>query len=173
MLEFQAEAFFFHFVIALRVELIEECHFLVGHGKRFVKLGENAQFQHLVAEVTPVELHAENGLIEMLQLSHRELLRQQFETDGLKVNLTTQLIGGLTQNQIVIECQRRHLVEWEPLGLGSIVASLYLAETHQSEIGNCDDSFTRVTIHPRECMKLMDIGILQASLFIESSRLAP
>ena len=66
MSEFQAEAFFFHLVVALRVELIEECHFLVGHWERFVKLGQNAQFQHLVAKVAPVELHTENGLIEVL-----------------------------------------------------------------------------------------------------------
>ena len=91
MLKFQAEAFFFHLVLALRVELIEECHFLVGHGERLVKLGQNAQFQHLVAEVAFVELYTENCLIEVLQLGHRELLRQQLEADGLKVNLLSQL----------------------------------------------------------------------------------
>ena len=117
MSEFQAEAFFFHLVVALRIELIEECHFLVGHWERFVKLG------------------------------HGELLRQQLETDWLEVNLATQFIGGLPQNQVVVECQRGHLVEREPLGFGCIVASLYLAETHQGEVGDGDDSLTRVTIH--------------------------
>ena len=29
-LKFQSEAFFFHFVVALWVELVEKCHFLVG-----------------------------------------------------------------------------------------------------------------------------------------------
>ena len=105
MLKFQAEAFFFHLVVALRVELIEECHFLVGHWERFVKLGQNAQFQHLVAEVAPVKLHTEDGLIEVLQLGHGELLGQQLEADWLKVNLTTQFVGGFSQNQIVVECQ--------------------------------------------------------------------
>ena len=96
MLEFQAEAFFFHLVVALRVELIEECHFLVGHWERFVKLGQNAQFQHLVTEVASVELYTENGLIEVLQLGHGELLGQQLEADWLEVNLATQFIGGGT-----------------------------------------------------------------------------
>ena len=158
--EFQAKAFFLHLVIALGVELIEECHFLVGHWERFVKLGQYAQFQHLVAEVATVELHAEDGLIEMLQLGHGELLRQQLEADGLEVNLTAQFLGGLSQDLVVVECQRRYFVEWEPLGFGGIVASFYLAETHQGEVGDGDDSLTRVTIHTREGMKLLNIGIL-------------
>ncbi len=58
MLEFKTEAFFFHFVVTLRIELIEECNLLVWHGERFVELGKNTEFQHLVAEVTPIELHA-------------------------------------------------------------------------------------------------------------------
>ena len=91
MSEFQAEAFFLHLVVALRVELIEECHFLVGHWKRLFQLGQDAQLQHLVAEVAFVELYTENCLIEVLQLGHRELLRQQLEADGLKVNLLSQL----------------------------------------------------------------------------------
>ena len=98
MLKFKAEAFFFHLVVALRVELIEECHFLVGHWERFVKLGQNAQFQHFVTEVASVELHTEDGLIEVLQLGHGELLRQQLEADGLKVNLTAQFVGGFSQD---------------------------------------------------------------------------
>ena len=105
MLKFKAETFFFHLVVALRVELIEECHFLVGHWERFVKLGQNAQFQHLVTEVAPVELHTEDSLIEVLQLGHGELLGQQLETDWLEVNLTAQFIGGLSQNQVVVERQ--------------------------------------------------------------------
>ena len=103
--EFQAEAFFFHLGIAFRVELIEEGHFLVGHWERFVKLGQNAQFQHLVAEVTSVELHTEDSLVEVLELSHGKLLWQQFKTDWLEVNLTAQLIGGLTKDQVVVEGQ--------------------------------------------------------------------
>ena len=63
MLEFQTEAFFLHFVVAIRVELIEECQFLVGHWERFIKLGQYAQFQHLVAEVASVELHTEDSLV--------------------------------------------------------------------------------------------------------------
>ena len=129
MSKFQAEAFFLHLVVALRVELIEECHFLIGHWERFFELGKNTEFQHLIAEVAAIELHTEDGLIEVLQLGHRELLWQQFEADGLKVNLTAQLIGGLTQNQIMVKCQRWNFVEREPLGLGSIVASFYFAET--------------------------------------------
>ena len=147
MLKFQAEAFFLHLVVALRVELIEECHFLVGHWERFVKLGQNAQFQHLVAEVAPVELHTEDSLVEVLQLGHSEFLWQQLEADWLKVNLTAQFIGGLPQNQVMVECQRGHLVKREPLGFGCIVASLYLTETYQGEVGDGDDSLTRVTIH--------------------------
>lgn len=41
-LEFQAEAFFFHQVVVHRIELVEESHFLVGHGKRLFQLGQNA-----------------------------------------------------------------------------------------------------------------------------------
>ena len=66
MLKFKAEAFFFHLVVALRVELIEECHFLVRHWQRLIKLGQNAKFQHLVAEVATIELYAEDSLIEVL-----------------------------------------------------------------------------------------------------------
>ena len=51
MLKFQAETFFFHLVVALRVELVEECHFLVGHWERFVKLGQNAQFSILLQKL--------------------------------------------------------------------------------------------------------------------------
>ena len=97
MLKFKAEAFFFHLVVAFRIKLVEKCYFLVGHWERFFKLSQNTEFQHLVAEVAAIELYAEDGLIEVLQLGHRELLWQQFEADGLKVNLTAQLIGGLTQ----------------------------------------------------------------------------
>ena len=95
MSEFKTEAFFFHFVVTLWVELIEECHFLVGHRKRLVELGQDAQFQHLVAEIATIELHAENGLVEVLELGHRELLRQQLEAYRLKVNLTAKLISSL------------------------------------------------------------------------------
>ncbi len=133
--KFQSEALFLHLVVALRIELVEECHFLVGHGERLVELGQNAQFQHLVAEVAAVELDAEDGLIEVLQLGHGELIRQQLETDGLKVNLKTQFIGGLAQHQVVVESQRRNLVERKPLSFGCIVAGLYLAETYQGEVG--------------------------------------
>lgn len=66
----------------------------------------------------------------MLKLGHCELFRQQFETDGLEMDLAAQLIGGLTQNQIVAEDQRRHLVEWKPLGLGGIITALYFADTY-------------------------------------------
>ena len=136
MLKFQAEAFLLHLIVALRVELVEECLFFVGHGKRFVELGQDTQFQHLVAEVATIELHTKYCLIEVLQLGHREFLRQEFEANGLEVNLSTQLMGGLAKNQIVVECQRRHLVEREPLGLGGIVATFYLADANQGEIGN-------------------------------------
>ena len=73
-LKFQSEAFYLHLVVALRVELIEECLFLVGHGERLIQLGQNAKFLHLIAEVTAVELHAEDGLVEVLQLRHGEFL---------------------------------------------------------------------------------------------------
>ena len=72
--------------------------------KCFVKLRENAQFLHLVAEVAAVELHTEDSLVEMLELGHRELLRQQLEADGLEVNLTAQFVGGLSQDLVVVEC---------------------------------------------------------------------
>ena len=49
MLKFQAEAFFFHLVIAFRIKLVEKCYFLVGHWERFFELSQNAQFQHLMA----------------------------------------------------------------------------------------------------------------------------
>ena len=91
MSEFQAEAFFLHLVVALRVELIKEGYFLVRHRKCLFQLGQNAKFEHLIAEVAPVELHTEDSLVEVLQLGHRELLRQQLEADGLKVNLLSQL----------------------------------------------------------------------------------
>ena len=45
MLKFQAEAFFFHLAVALRVVLIEECHFLVGHWQSLFQLGKNAKFE--------------------------------------------------------------------------------------------------------------------------------
>ena len=115
MLKFQAEAFFFHLVVAFRIKLVEKCYFLIRHGQRFVKLSQNTEFQHLVAEVAAIELYAEDGLIEVLQLGHRKLLWQQFKTDWLEVNLTAQLIGGLTQNQIMVKCQRWNFVEREPL----------------------------------------------------------
>lgn len=105
MSEFQTETFFLHLVVALWVELIEECHFLVGHGERLVELGENAKLLHLVAEVASVELHTEDSLVEVLQLGHREFLWQQLEADWLEVNLTAQFMGGLPQNQVVVECQ--------------------------------------------------------------------
>lgn len=63
MSEFQAKTFFLHLIVALRVELIEECHFLVGHGQRLFQLRQDAQFLHLVAEVTAVELHTEDSLV--------------------------------------------------------------------------------------------------------------
>ena len=157
MSEFQPEAFFLHLVVALRVELIEECHLLVGQRECSVKLGQDAQLQHLVVEVTAVELHAEDGLVEVLELSHGECVGQQLEAYGFEVDLAAQFVGGLTENQVVVEGQRRHLVEREPLSLGGIVASLHLTETHQGEIGDGDDSLARITVHTREGMKLMDV----------------
>ena len=74
MLKLKAEAFFLHLVVALRVELIEECHFLIGHWERFFELGKNTEFQHLVAEVASVELYTEDSLVEVLQLGHGEFL---------------------------------------------------------------------------------------------------
>ena len=105
MLELQTEALFFHFVVALRVELVEECLFLVGHWERFVKLGKDSQFQHLVAEVTTIELHTEDGLIQVLELCHREFLWQEFKSDRLEMDLTTEFAGSLSQYQIVVESQ--------------------------------------------------------------------
>ena len=87
MLKFQSEAFFFHLVVALRVELIEECHFLVGHWQRLFQLGQDTQFLHLVTEVAAIELHAEDSLVEVLELCHRELLWQQFKANRLEMNL--------------------------------------------------------------------------------------
>ena len=102
MLKFKANAFFFHLAVALRVELIEECHFLVGHWERFVKLGQNTQFQHLVAEVAPVELHTEDSIVEVLQLGHGELLGQQFETYRLEMNLTAQFALRTLQGCLIL-----------------------------------------------------------------------
>ena len=87
-LEFESEAFFFHLVIAVGIEAIEKCLFLVGQRYGFVCLVEDAEFEHLVVEVATVELYAEDCLIEMLQLGHGELRGQEFETDGLEVYLT-------------------------------------------------------------------------------------
>ena len=146
MSEFQAEALFLHLVVAFRVEPIEESYFLVGHGKGLVELGQDAELQHLVAEVAPVELHAEDGLVEVLQLGHGELLGQQFKAYRFEVNLPAQLVRGLAKDQVVVEGQRGNLVLREPLGLGGIVATLHLADTHQGVIGNGNHSLTGVAV---------------------------
>ena len=98
MLEFQAEAFFFHFVVTLWVELIEESYLLVWHWQCLIELGQDTKLQHFIAKVTSVELDTENGLIQMLQLGHRKLLWQQLEAYWLEVNLAAQFIGGLSQD---------------------------------------------------------------------------
>ena len=96
MSELQAEAFFFHLVIALWIELIEESDLFVWHWQCLIELSQNTKLQHFIAEVTSVELDTENCLIEMLQLGHGEFLRQQLKTYRFEVNLATKLICGLS-----------------------------------------------------------------------------
>ena len=96
MSELQAEAFFFHLVIALWIELIEESDLFVWHWQCLIELSQNTKLQHFIAKVTSVELYAKDGFVQVLELGHGELLRQQLKANRLEVNLTTKLISSLS-----------------------------------------------------------------------------
>lgn len=66
----------------------------------------------------------------MLELSHRELLWQQLEADGLEMNLTAKLVGCLAEDLVMVEGQRGYLVKRKPLSLGRIIATLDIADTN-------------------------------------------
>lgn len=110
------------FLVAVLVKTVQT-GLALGRGPyRFVELCEQFEVQHFLSKVGTIELRAEYGLVQQLQLLHGELLRKKVEANGAEVYALTQHRGVAAQNVVVVEGQLRHLIEGEPPCLGGIVA---------------------------------------------------
>ena len=108
-----------------------------------------------------VALSVENGFVEVAELSHGELFGQQLYAYWLEVDLTAQFLDGHAEHHVVVESQWWHAVERKPLRFGGIVATLYLADTHQGIVCYADNPFARVAVDGRESVELVYICVSQ------------
>ena len=121
-------------------------------------LVEDAGLQDFLVEITAVELHAENGFIQSLQLRDGELLVQQPEAYGLEVDVLAQPLHRLPEDVVVVESQSRHFIQGEPLRFGSIVAPLHLRFPCQGVESDGDDAGAWVAVDVGERPDLLDIA---------------
>ena len=102
-------------------------------------------------------MHIEYCLIEVLQFLDGKSLREQFEADGLKMNLLPQCLLSTTQDLVVVKRQLRHFVKGKPLGIGSIIAALHILHPDQRIECNGDDALTGITMRCGEGVELTDV----------------
>ena len=73
-LKFQTESFMFELFILLSIKLKKER--LITRLGTCVNLGEQLQMLHLFIEISTIEFHIKNGLIQRLQFPNSKLLGQ-------------------------------------------------------------------------------------------------
>ena len=112
-------------------------------------------------------MYLQYGLVEVLQLRHREDIRKELESDRLKMNLLLEAAHGHTQDAVMIEGQGRGLAYREPPRLGGIVTSLDFLYLHKGIMGNRYHSAPRIAAGFAEGMELLNEGILQSGFLFQ------
>ena len=102
---------------------------------------------HFLAEVAAVERHTENTLVEPLELWHREVLCQHFESYRLVVNVPFESLLGLLKDIVMVEGQWWQAVNAEPSGVNSIIAAFDRLFPDEGIEGNGYHSATRVAVN--------------------------
>ena len=98
---------------------LREVSHLVAGTRLILHLTQHAGLHHLLVEVTAVEMHPKDALIEALQVADAELLLQQTETDRLEVDVLADAAHRLTEDKVVVECQLRNVVDTHHLALAA------------------------------------------------------
>src|SRR6266545_3563237 len=120
LLYLEVETFSDHTIIFLLVEPIQARCAVADVGFDLVKLLQNFHAEDFFPEVPLVQFLIQNLLVNALQATKGKLFRQQFKTNGLVGDLSTQTIMGHLQNDVVIEGQVRHVVDAEPGSISGI-----------------------------------------------------
>ena len=167
ILELQTEAFGFHLVVLGLVEAVADGDAVRGAGGTLARVLEDADVEHLVREVAAVEMHFQNALVEVLELGHREDLRQELEADRLEMNLLLEAAERHAKDPVVVEGKGRNRRDGEPLGGCGIVAARDILLADEREERDGDDPLARVAVHFGETAELFNEGRLQPRLFRE------
>src|SRR5690606_33118742 len=109
---------------ALLAEAVERGGAAAALAPLVAGLLEDAEAEHLPAEVPLVEGLGEDGLVDALQLAERELGRQELEGDRRVLGLVAQALERVVDDAAVIEGQRRKLVDRMPGDRGRVGAGL-------------------------------------------------
>ena len=73
--EFELEAGGLHLTVSVALEAIAHGDGAGRTRRAFARSLEDSQLQHFTGEIPTVEMHLQNGLVEILQLRHRESRR--------------------------------------------------------------------------------------------------
>ena len=77
---------------------------------------ENAGGEDLALEITPVELHAQDGLVEALEVRNGELVVQKIEPHGLEMDVPPELFQGDPEDLPMVEGEGRDVIDRKPGG---------------------------------------------------------
>ena len=105
------------FLVHVVVEHVDGSSALAAAFVNLASLGEVGTYAHLLAEIALVQFLVQDGLIEFLYLTHRELLRKQFQRNGSVCYLVLKSVYGLLHHLHVVEVERRKVVGVHPLAV--------------------------------------------------------
>ena len=132
----------------------------------------DAGSDHLALEVAAVETGAEQDFVEALQVGHREFVVQEFEADGLEVEVPAKALHRRLEDLFVVEGKRRKFVDGEPGSLGGIVAAYHAGRLDEGVPGQGDHTFARIAVQVGEDAQFADGGRLQRGFLAEFAQRA-
>src|SRR5262249_31749499 len=122
---------------------------------------KEAQFLLPAAEIAPVELTAEDGLGQRLQLAKRKLLRQQLEAHGRFADATAQVGQAHVEQLRVVERQRGQFTHVVPAHVGGAAggAGGMLVSRDEADVNDGNDALARVAVRRADGADLLQIDV--------------
>src|ERR1043165_9341341 len=127
-----------------------------------VGLDEEIHREDLLAEVSLVEVGAEDDLVQPLQLCEREPRRQELEADRGVAPLAAQPLVRAADDLVVVERELGQVVEREPadahrVGRG---ADPVIGELGERVVRHRDHALARIAAKPAERVELLEVDVL-------------
>jgi hypothetical protein len=135
----------------------------------FVERHQDAEQRHLAPEVSLVHRPPQNRLVHLLQLTQRELLRQELEAGGRVFELVHEPLQRIGEDPLVIERERQMLARRAPHRRPRVGASdeRRRFSREQRVVRDGHDAATWITVRVAEGEELLEEDVRHAGLLFE------